>query len=420
MLTLLVIICSVLLVEALTTTATCPGTCNATINSTDVPISEQVIKLLEPHGNNSFVICISPGLYNSSSETQLDFYYFSNISIQKHPSYTDNVTIRCPHYASHGGFNGLGFFYANNIQICGLVFTKCGPKTSGLYFQVSQNVNIVNSNFHHNQNNGLGIESVKNFTIFNCTFSSNVGLQKDNLSFLIQNVLYKFGGAGVGISLQNISNSSVTIQNCTFKNNIAYKRLYERNDTRSYHYIPFGNGGGIFLRMRNVTNVSVKISNCQFYNNTALHQGGAIVVYILDSSHNPVEITNCTFISNRAIGYLLSNQTRAIGYLLSNQTTDDLDTYIADVNANYSVKRFNDFVKNVRSVPSQLISQTGGVGGSLLMALYGISEFNRLHIKGSTFEKNLGIGASGFGYAVRESFSSVSNGLNSNEVLVSW
>ena len=389
--------------------AACPGSCDATINSTDTPISVQVIKLLEPRENNSFTICILPGVYNASNGTQLNFYNFSNIVFQKHPSYADDVTIRCPFYSSHGDFNALGFFNSDNISICGIVFAECGPRTSALYFQTSRNVKIINSNFHHNKNSGLGIESVQNLTINSCTFSENVGLQLDNSSFLIQNPLYKYGGAGIGISLENISNSSVLIENCIFENNVAHKSLQSNNDTRSYYYIPFGNGAGIYLRMRGVTNISINISNCQFYNNTALHQGGAIAVYILDSSYNLVKITNCTFIDNKAVGYLLSNQ-----------TTDELDAYIAEVNANYNVETFDDFVKSMRSIPSQLISQTGGVGGSLLVALYGVSGFNRLCIKDSTFKRNLGIASGGFGYAVRESFSNVNSGLNSNEVLVSW
>jgi len=406
------IIYIVLLFESFATATVCPiSSCDVTIDpKSTVSLEEQVIQLVKSQWNIKLFICIYPGVYNATRGKSLNFYNFSNIALQKVPSLNESVTIRCPTYTSYNesNFNGLGFFNAENITICGLSFTECGPITSGLYFESSKNVQIVQSTFHHNKHTGVGIKYGNNFTIVNCTFTMNIGLQLDNTSYLVQSLSYKFGGAGLGVSLENITHFNIVVKNCTFENNIAYKTINNSmDDERTYQYVPFGSGAAMYVRMKNAVHCSVKIVGSYFYNNTALHQGGAIALFLTDSSNNMVEVSNCIFSDNKAIGYFLVNQ-----------EYDDVDILIAEINVNFSVNNFDNFVKNARNVSSKKISQTGGVAGSLLMAFYGSSGFNKLCIKDSSFKRNLAIGGAGFGFFIRGSLFNVKNGLNSNQIWV--
>ena len=406
-----IIVYTVLLVESIAAGVICPtSSCDVTIDSkainSIVSLEERVIELVESQWSSSLTICIYPGVYNATSGRSLNFYNFSNIVMQKDPYSDGEVTIRCPYYTSYDEFeyNGLGFFNAENITICGLSFTECGSITSGLYFENSKNVQIIHSTFSRNTNTGVGINLGKNFTIINCTFAVNVGMQLDDTSYLIQDLSYKFGGTGLGISLENITDFNMVVDNCTFENNVAHKTINNSmDDERTYQYVPFGSGAAIYVRMKNAAHCSIKIIDSYFYNNTASHQGGAIAMFLTDSSNNMVEVSNCLFFDNKAIGYFLVNQ-----------EYDDLDVFIAEVNVNFSVNNFDNFVKNARNISSKKISQTGGVAGSLLMAFYGNSEFNRLCIKDSSFKRNLAFGAAGIGFFIRGNLFNVSNGLNSN------
>jgi len=407
----LMIMCSMLL-ESLVFAVTCPSsTCDITINSTAKSVAERVI---EYRSNTSFTICIDQGTYNATNGTRLNFYSFSHVVLQKHPSASGTATIKCPYYTSDDDYNGLGFTKSENISICDLSFVECGPKSVGLFFQRSQNVQIIHSNFYHNKNSGVGMHNGKNFTIVNCNFSESIGLQQDDPLYLVENLLYWFGGASLAISLQNITNSTTTVRNCIFQNNIALKRINNTvNDTRTYHYVPFGNGAAVFIRLKNVTHYSLQFVSCHFYNNTALHQGGAIAMFVLDSRDNFIEVNYCNFTDNKAVGYFLLNQEHDIS-----GGSETLDKLIREVNLNFSVENFERFVANVRNIPTKSITEAGGVAGSLLMALYGNSEFNRFCIRNSIFKRNLAFGASGFGFFVRGNLYSVSNGLNTNQVWV--
>ena len=403
--------CSMIL-ESLVFAVTCPSsTCDITIDSAVKSVAEQVI---ESQRNTSFTVCIDQGTYNATNGTRLNFYNFSHVVLQKHPSAHGTATIKCPHYTSDGDYNGLGFTNTENISICDLSFAECGPKSVGLFFQRSQNVQIVHSNFHHNKNSGIGMHNGKNFTIVNCTFSWSVGLQQDDPSYLLEELLFRFGGAGLAISLERIVDSAITVRNCIFQNNIAHKRINNAaDDSRTYQYLPFGNGAAVHIHIKNVARYSLQFVGCHFYNNTALHQGGAIAIFVLDSQETFIEINHCNFIDNKAIGYFLLDQEYD-----TSGGSENLDKFINEANVNFSVDRFEGFIANARNVSTKLITEAGGVGGSLLMALYGNSEFNRLCIRNSFFERNLAFGAAGFGYFVRENLYNVNNGVNTNQLWV--
>ena len=212
------IIYCISMAELLVFTMACPSDTCAIINSTETSLAMQVIDILKnrPIGNDSFTFYIQPGTYNSTNGTRMVFFNFTNIILQKDPKFSGEVIIQCPNFTDIGDFNSIGFFNSSDISIIGLTFTKCGQKAFGAYFENVSNVYIVNSNFHRNRNNGLGIRSGTNVSIINCTFESSVGLQNDSINLLVQNVSYIFGGAGLGIALQDTINTTITVENCTF------------------------------------------------------------------------------------------------------------------------------------------------------------------------------------------------------------
>lgn len=412
-------ICTILLAEVLSITmAACPSDTCAVINSSEMSLATQVINILNKertNNNDSFTFYIQPKTYNTTNGTETDFYHFSNITFQKDPKFSDEVVIiQCPYYTDVDDFNGLGFINCNDISIIGLTFTRCGQKTFSSYFENVNNLNIVNSTFHHNLDSGLGIRSGTNINIANCTFESSVALQNDSIELLIEQMTTPYGGSGLGISLLNTTNTTVNVEGCTFRDNVALKSISGEeidNDTRPYNYIPYGNGGAIHINLNNVTDVTIRIVNCHFYNNTALHQGGAIAVFVVASRGNIVEIIDCDFIDNKAIGHPLINQIK--------RPIVDYDNFIAEINSNFTVENFNVSIEDALShVSSETIFERGGFGGALMVNIFRDCEYNQIFIKRSTFKRNLAIGFAAVGIAMRGTLSSLSNGVNSNRAWI--
>ena len=401
--------------ELLVFTMACPSDTCAIINSTETSLAVQVTDILKnrPRGNDSFTFYIQPGTYNSTNGTRMVFFNFTNIILQKDPKFSGEVIIQCPNFTDIGDFNSIGFFNSSDISIIGLTFTKCGQKAFGAYFENVSNVYIVDSNFHRNRNNGLGIRSGTNVSIINCTFESSVGLQNDSINLLVQNVSYIFGGAGLGIALQDTINTTITVENCTFRDNVALRSIVDiENDSRPYNNIQYGNGGGVYIHMSNVTGVRIQIKNCSFYNNTALHQGGGIVAFMTASRGNRVEVLDCDFIGNKAIGYPLFTH---LGRSIS-----DYDNFIAEINSNFSKENFNVSIRDALiHVPSLRIQETGGFGGAIVVNFFSDCEYNKIFIKRSTFEKNLAIGSAGVGIFMWEALSNIASGVNSNRARIS-
>ena len=393
----------------------CPSDTCAVISSNETSIATQVIDTLKARrqNNDTFTFYIQPGRYNSTNGTQANFYYFSNITLQKDPKLPGEVIIQCPNITDVGDYNSLGFNDCNDISIIGLTFTECGQKSFASYYENVSNLNIIDSTFRRNQNDGLGIRSGANVSIANCTFERSVGLQNDSTQFLIQQVTNIYGGASLGIALQDTTNTTITVENCTFRNNLALKRIsYDESETRPYNYIPFGNGGGIYISLNSVTAVKIRIANCHFYNNTALHQGGGIVAYMTASYGNTLEVVDSDFIGNKAIGYPLFNRIK--------KSIPNYDEFIEEINHNFSTQNFNVFNRDaLLHISSETILVTGGFGGALTVNFLRDCEFNNILIKRSTFSKNLAVGAAGVGVFTRDAQSSSSTGVNSNRAWIS-
>ena len=99
-------------------------------------------------------------------------------------------------------------------------------------------------------------------------------------------------GGGMGVYINTINNSSVTVnvRNCSFKNNYAEF---------------FGGGLYVYLSGGNLSrNHSISVEDTHFVNNSAVATGGAIhmalLIQNLDFPGSQISYTNCTFISNMA------------------------------------------------------------------------------------------------------------------------
>lgn len=99
-------------------------------------------------------------------------------------------------------------------------------------------------------------------------------------------------GGGMGVYINTINNSSVTVnvKNCLFKNN--YAEFF---------------GGGIYLYLSGgnlSNNHTISLEDTHFVNNSVVAGGGAIqmalLIQNLDFPGSQFSYTNCTFISNRA------------------------------------------------------------------------------------------------------------------------
>jgi len=379
----------------------------------ELSFARQVFDIAANKPNSYFTISVYPGEYNATEAgSTMNFKDYKNVIIKRYGN-DGVVNIMCRE-VTDTMFNGIGFVNSTNITISGLSFSRCGPITSGLFFFNTNNVHVSDCSFHHNIDNGLLILYGNNFTIVNCYFYLNVALQPSTLSeLIIDKIEFRFTrGAGLGVSLEDQCNIKITITNCTFHNNIAYKTVdYDpSNDSRPFGFIPFGNGGATYLRMSNVNNSQVYVSNCRFYNNTAIHQGGAIVMLFVDSNNNILNISGCEFVGNKAFGGPLRSR---------NDTFDgtDVDEFVNTINTDFSMTNF--ITESLRGASFNDPSLSGGYGGAIAVSVYSLSANNKLVVKDSHFSNNIAIFACGaIGFVVRDSLSDVQDGVDTNQAII--
>ena len=376
--------------------------------------TEQIIEAAKYYSNTSFTLLLYAGDY-TTTRSRINFINFTNVTIKNHPDNVTPVNIMCPEFTitTH---NGIGFESSSDITISGLNFMKCGPITSGLYFRYTRNINIINSSFHHNSNNGIQIQFGaygNNIIIKDCNFFYNVGLQPDSISDLITDGTFT-RGAGLGLVFEYESNITVTIDGCNFTSNIAYKNpdYNSSAETRPYGSIPLGNGGGIYLSLYRVKNSSTSVSNCNFYNNTAIHQGGAIVMIPLNSTDNILNISKCTFVGNKVLGYFLRSLTDAI----TESSYSIIQNFVDRINFIFSSENFN--FNSLSNVTFSRLSSSGGFGGAIAVSLFGSVERNALFVSSSHFTENVAFSAGAIGFAVRDLLANVEYGIDSNQAFI--
>jgi len=368
--------------------------------------AEQVIEIAKNYNNNSVTIFVKPGRYYSTDGSQMNFINFTNVIIKKVPNDTGTVNIECPPvYSSFSLFNGNGFNHGINISISNLSISRCGPRSSGIYVFNVTNFKISDSIFHHNTDNGLQMVLCNNIIVRNCHFHSSVGLQPDVNTNLFSTIVFDpSGGVGVGAYFRDQFDVKLSIENCIFENNIAYKRPNYMPETegRPYGFIPFGNGGGVYLQFNQVTNLLARISNTKFYNNSAIHQGGAIAMISLDSVHCLVDVSECEFIGNKALGNFLRSR---------NDTVIDFDT-------NSFISKIDQMFSTITDNLTRLPLSAGGIGSGISVSLYGSSEFNELRVRDSKFTNNWAVISGAVALLVRSSLTLVENRVNTNNAVI--
>lgn len=371
-----------------------------------VSFAEQVIDIAKNYNNSFITILVKPGRYYSTNGSHMNFINFTNIVIKKDPFDAGTVNIECPpENLSLACYNSIGFNNGFNISISNLSISLCGPHSAGIYVSGVTTLEISDSTFHHNTDNAIQMVSCNNIVIRNCHFYSNVGLQPDNNSNLFSTITFNpSGGVGIGAYFREQVNVIISIKNCIFENNIAYKRpnYSPATDGRPFQFIPFGNGGGIYLQFNQVTNLSAYISNTKFYNNSAIHQGGAIAMISLDSVYCLVDVSECEFIGNRALGSFLRQK---------NKTIIDFDTN-SFINA--IDRDFSTILDGITRLPLS----GGGVGSAISAGLYGSSKFNKLQVRNSNFTNNWAVISGAIVFSLRSSFTMVENGVNTNSAII--
>ena len=398
---------------------TCAQTCTGNmcfVKPGAKSFAEQVIQAGMKFSNRSFNILAYAGNYNATNGNFMNFINFAHVVIKRHPDNTMPVNIMCPGM----GYNvdlehtdGVGFENSTDIEISGLNFMRCGAAASaGLYFRNSFNIIIHDSVFHHNTDNGIKFLFGNNLSVINSSFYSNIGLQPDNFTDLITDGNIQLRGVGLGLFFEDQNNISVRIEGCNFTNNIAYKAAdYNSSaETRSYNFIPFGNGGGIYLKLNRANHSNINILNSNFSNNTAIHQGGAVVMIPVNSVSNTINIFGCNFVGNKVLGFVLRSLNVTV-------TASMLDNFIDLVNHDFSITKLNK--DNLKNLNFNNFRPSGGSGGAIAVTLFGSVRHNILRVSDSCFIENGALVVGTIDFIVRDLLSELEDGMDSNQAYIS-
>ena len=213
------------------------------------------------------------------------------------------------------GLNGgvLMLIYGSNVTINDSSFdNNVANREGGVLYGLSMEVaNVSQSIFKANKANIGGVFTIRDgskfftqYSIFSGNVESDLGavLYVDNeTDNTIHDSKFNDNSGNYGGVVHATRSSSVTVENCTFDNNIANidgGTLYGRaNSTITITSSWFNNNTAINDAVMLAFDGSrITMENITFYDNRAGHDGGA--VYIYDNSM--LEISNCSFISNQA------------------------------------------------------------------------------------------------------------------------
>ncbi len=193
--------------------------------------------------------------------------------------------------------SSLYFQFIQNIVIENITVRGCGSSLKGVVksavhfitcYQIKlENVGVVNST-----GSGLNIfRNQGNVSVTNSKFMENSILDNPN-DF--------WGGNGVNLLIQDISTKSFTFENCEFLHNKAsgydYSFIFSLHNTSM---MGKGRGGGMRITMKsNVTDVTVTLNNCTFTGNSAYIGGGLSARIEGGGYNNKLLINNTEFSGN--------------------------------------------------------------------------------------------------------------------------
>ena len=226
------------------------------------------------------------------------------------------------------GQYGLAFANVTYLHISGIRFVHCSqrrPSTSfirhgeGKYSSKSFLVGVYVWRCRHvfihdiaaDMSDAVGLvmyETTGTVTISHSVFDGNADLQNGTAGGSGVNIEFPycppghFNDSECGNNIDFVTYASYTIQNCTFRSNIAHTI----NDLESQFILPnrsfhqaFGRGGGMAVYFSgNSSEITMNITHCLFDNNRAIYGAGLFAEFHDQAHNNNMTITHNTFTSN--------------------------------------------------------------------------------------------------------------------------
>lgn len=222
-------------------------------------------------------------------------------------SAADNDTIYVNATGGDDNNNGTSWEYAKlsiknatgTVNLNGIIYIANGiyQGANNRQITIDKNMSIIGES-----EAGTTINGTNNYQIF--TVNTGVSLILQNLT--LTNA-FADNTANNGGAIYNNLGGSLTVANCTFTNNIAYRQggaIYNVGICNVIDCIftdnmaiGFMGGGAIYNDEGFLT-----VVNCMFTGNTATHNGGAIFNLGGSSTVNNLAAANCTFTNNNANG----------------------------------------------------------------------------------------------------------------------
>ena len=94
-------------------------------------------------------------------------------------------------------------------------------------------------------------------------------------------------------------------------------------------------------------------------------------------------------------------------------TVDDIDVFIGKIKM-----KFSPLINVARNLSIGRFATAGGVGSAISVSLYRRAESNKLYVDNTHFAHNCATIAGTISFSVRDSFSSVENGVDSNRAFI--
>lgn len=158
-------------------------------------------------------------------------------------------------------------------------------------------VTPVLSAYRNNTGTGLILRFSTKISIENCTFKNNIGMRTGNYNASNAPERLGYSPGGLLFDSYNYPNLYAAISGCHFINNTAKVNELLASIPTPPLYTSIGSGGAMMIRIRKkTTNARINITNCKFSGNSAEKSGGSLYVPILDySTDNTLSISNSLF-----------------------------------------------------------------------------------------------------------------------------
>ena len=197
------------------------------------------------------------------------------------------------------GLHGFEFMNMTDLKVKALEFSKCVgtrsmltlnnhtfPFEAGIHINGSTNLAFINVTVSNSTGMGMSVFEIRGSVIFSgCTFRNNGKTTQSR------------GSTGIFIYLSSnhtVHDSSIKFDHCHFVGNHAYE--IDQKST------PFGRGGGLRIYINSASSNNVSIDHCSFSDNIASRWGGGLFMSLHDSSKdNLITIQDTNFNNNTSL-----------------------------------------------------------------------------------------------------------------------